>query len=214
LVMGECIPMTFVGIDVGGRRKGFHAAALRQGAFIDVTKSQDPDVIVQWCLGRHACVVAVDAPCRWSRSGSSRRAEREMKLNGRIVQCFKTPTRERACSQGTGFYGWVLNGERLYQRLLSHYLLFDGSQQAGMVVLETFPHAVACALKGGASDVRHKLQERRRTLRDRGYDDRRLSNIDFVDAALCSLTAEAYSNGSWQCFGDEEEGFIVIPDEK
>jgi hypothetical protein len=49
-------------------------------------------------------------------------------------------------------------------------------------------------------------------LREEGYDDGPLANIDFVDAALCALTAERFLLGRTTSFGDQEEGFIVVSD--
>ena len=202
--------MTVVGIDVGGERKGFHAVALRDGLFVATNKSTDPFTIVDWCLDNAARIVAVDAPCSWSHAGLSRRAERELRMNGQIIQCFRTPARERA--QRIRFYDWMLNGERLYQQLESHYSLFDGVRRDGPVVLETFPHAVVCALAKRVVPAKNKVAVRRRALRERGCDISGLKNIDFVDAALCALTAEAFLKDQWQCFGDRKEGFIVVPD--
>jgi predicted nuclease with RNAse H fold len=201
--------MTVVGIDVGGERKGFHAVALRDGLFVATHKSTDPSTVVDWCIDHTARIVAVDAPCTWSQAGSSRRAERELNMNGQVIQCFKTPTRERA--QGIGFYGWVFNGESLYQRLAPHYMLFDGMRGDDPVVLETFPHAVACALNGRVVAAKPKAKIRRKALRDRSYDISMLKNIDYVDAALCALTAEAFLKDRCQRFGDKQEGFIVVP---
>ena len=200
-----------MGIDVGGERKGFHAVALRDGLFVAMHKSTNPSTIVDWCLDNTASIVAVDAPCTWSQAGLSRKAERELNMNKQVIQCFKTPMRERVYRQGTGFYDWVFNGERLYQRLKLHYVLFDGKRRDGLVVLETFPHAVVCALAKKVVPAKNKLAVRRKALLDRGYNISRLLNIDFVDAALCALTAEAFLNDRWQCFGDKQEGFIVVP---
>jgi len=58
---------------------------------------------------------------------------------------------------------------------------------------------------------RPKAQTRRRTLREQGYDDTSLRNIDYVDAALCALTAEKFLRGKTISFGDQAEGFIVVP---
>jgi predicted RNase H-like nuclease len=70
---------------------------------------------------------------------------------------------------------------------------------------------VVCALAKKVVTAKNKLAIRRKALRDRGYDISRLQNIDFVDAALCALTAEAFLKDRWQCFGDKQEGFIVVP---
>ena len=84
---------TVVGIDVGGDRKGFHAVALRSGAFVATLADRDPTVIARWCQQQNATVVAVDAPCGWSAGGSSRLAERSLAIGAHKIHCFATPTR-------------------------------------------------------------------------------------------------------------------------
>jgi predicted nuclease with RNAse H fold len=112
---------------------------------------------------------------------------------------------------GHAFYDWVFNGEKLYQSLLPHYQLFDDTDQRGRIVIETFPHAVVCALAGRVVPARPKATTRRRMLREQGYDDQPLKNIDFVDAALCAHTAQQFLLGRTCWFGDNAEGFIVVP---
>ena len=207
---------TVVGIDIGGLVKGFHAVVLRDKAFEYKKTSTDPALIAAWCHDHAATVVAVDSPCGWSHSpnGSSRQAEREMKINGKQLYCFSTPTLKRAQNNMKGFYNWVFNGQRLYRELVNYYPLFKGLQEKGAACIETFPHAVASAISGQVLSAKHKVQERRKVLRDEGYDISILSNIDFVDAALCAIAAESFRKGneSYQCFGNPEEGFIVVPD--
>ncbi|MFA6902545.1 MAG: DUF429 domain-containing protein [Gallionellaceae bacterium] len=202
---------TVVGIDVGGTRKGFHAVALRDNTF-ERTSDPDPAVIVEWCLTQNATVVAVDAPCVWSREGSSRKAERDLRLFGEKLHCFATPRRERAKTNKKGFYGWVFNGERLYQQLQKHYPLFIGQRDYKAVCIETFPHAVTCALARQVVSAKHKAKVRREVLQSCGYDVGNLPNIDYVDAALCALAADAFHNNIFQYFGDSEEGFIIVPE--
>ena len=58
----------------------------------------------------------------------------------------------------------------------------------------------------------HPKRETRRTaLRKPGYEVSMLSNVDFVDAALCAVTAAAFAQGSYRLFGERNEGFIVVP---
>lgn len=199
-----------VGIDVGGERKGFHAVALRNGVFEKAT-SIKPAEIVRWCLEWKANIVAVDAPCGWSQSTSSRLAERDLKLAGKKIHCFATPTRAHALAHKKGFYDWVFNGETLYRLLAPHYPLFDGRLQKGPICFETFPHAIVCALAAKVVSAKPKTSERRKVLRGRGYDDSLLSNIDFIDAALCAVTAEEFRKGRTIQFGTRDEGFIVMP---
>jgi len=198
---------TVVGIDVGGERKGFHIVALFDGHFVDIKADTNPSVIVDWCSHHKARVVAVDAPCQWSQSGSSRLVERE--LGGKGIHCFATPTEEKA--RFRDFYKWVFNGQRLYQLLAHNYRLFDGKHLKEQMCIETFPHAVVCAMAGKVVPAKPKSSRRREALRMRGYDVDGLPNIDFVDAALCAVTAEEFRNNHYTHCGNCAEGFIVVP---
>lgn len=199
---------TVVGVDVGGLGKGFHAVALTNGRFTP-QHFKEANEVCQWILEVKATIIAIDAPCRWAASGKSRLAERELAIHGKPIQCFKTPARTSAV--GNPFYGWVFNGETLYELLSASYDLFNGSQRTGTIVLETFPHAVACALAGSVIPASPKGLVRRHWLSKQGFDVGPLTNIDFVDAALCALTARQFHLGLTTAFGDSREGFIVIP---
>jgi predicted nuclease with RNAse H fold len=199
---------TVVGIDVGGERKGFHAVALQKRKFFDKITDPDSNTVVKWCHSHLAKVVAVDAPCRWSNSGSSRLAERELAREG--IHCFFTPTRDTA--QNRGFYEWVFNGERLFDTLESHdYPLFQGGGQGGPACIETFPHAVVWIMSSRSASDKRKGASRRELLRGAAYDVGILSNVDFVDAALCAVVADAFCTGKYALLGDRREGFIILP---
>ncbi len=45
----------------------------------------------------------------------------------------------------------------------------------------------------------------------RAFDTSDLTNIDTVDAALCALTARYFLSGNVKTYGDDVEGFFVIP---
>ena len=197
-----------VGIDVGGPRKGFHAVALRDGVYLDKFASPDPPALATWCIQVGARAVAIDAPCRWSRTGRARPAERALAAEG--IHAFATPSLEAA--EGRDFYRWMLNGAALYRVIEAHFRLFDGGNAAtGPVCCETFPQAVACALAGKVVSARGKGVVRRALLREAGIATAPLANIDLVDAALCALAAQALLAGRFKTYGDVGEGFIVVP---
>ena len=56
-----------------------------------------------------------------------------------------------------------------------------------------------------------KVPNRRKALIDRGYDLTLLTNIDFIDAALCAVAAREFRQGRFALFGRKDEGFIVLP---
>lgn len=206
--MGRTINTTVVGIDVGGERKGFHAVLFKDGKFLDKTTNQNPASIVAWCLDHKASTIAVDAPCRWSKSGSSRLAERELSKQG--IWCFSSPTKQKALQRD--FYKWMLSSEKLYECLESHqFPRFDGEQTGGLMCIETFPQAILWAMAGCVVPAKSKAKMRRKALRNKGYNISILSNIDFIDAALCAIAADKFRKNNYQSFGNREEGFIIVP---
>lgn len=199
--------LTVVGIDVGGTRKGFHAVALRDGAFMEGSHRTTPSDIREWCRDVDADIVAVDAPCRWSATGRARPAERELAREG--IFAYATPT--RGVAEAKSFYQWMLNGAALYRLLQNEYKLFDGRKANERICLETFPQAAACALAGRVLPAKQKGIDRREVLRRAGIDTSRLTNIDYVDAALCAVVAESVRQGRYATYGDAQGGFIVVP---
>jgi hypothetical protein len=124
-----------VGIDVGGARKGFHAVGLTAGAYAGQHATGDAGELAHWCRSVvRASVIAIDAPCRWSTDGRPRPCERELMARG--IRCFASPTRQKALEHPTNYFGWMLQGEALYQALegggpqeaypLVHYLPHSG----------------------------------------------------------------------------------------
>ncbi len=202
---------TTVGIDVGGPRKGFHAVALTGGAYAAQLATSDAEAFAQWCRSEvQASVIAIDAPCRWSRNGRARPCERELRQQGII--CFASPTRQAAVAHPTGYYDWMLQGEALYQALEASHPLIAHLPMDGPGCFETFPHAITWHLRGGQAQASRKRTQRRELLQHAGIDLAPLTNIDWIDAALCALTAHHASSGS-ACvhYGEPETGWIVVP---
>jgi hypothetical protein len=103
-------------------------------------------------------------------------------------------------------YRWLLNGAALYRIIEMHYMLFDGiNTTSRKVCFESFPQAVACALKGEIVSAKRKNDNRRRLLRETGIDTSLLTNIDLEDASLCALTAHRFLIGNFKTYGDREE---------
>jgi predicted nuclease with RNAse H fold len=205
-----------VGIDVGGARKGFHAVALSGGAYASQLTTRDVLDLSHWCRSVvGARVIAIDAPCRWSTGGRPRPCEWE--LMGRGIRCFATPTRQRAVEHPTNYFGWMLQGEALYQALENGaqeqaYPLVRSLPPSGPCCFETFPHAITWHLCGGEAQAAQKRTQRRELLQQAGIDLAALTSIDLIDAALCALTAHVVATGG-ECvsYGEPESGLIVVP---
>jgi len=201
-----------VGIDVGGERKGFHAVALTGGSYSSHLSTKSVPELARWCRETvRPRVIAVDAPCGWSKDGHSRPAERELMQQG--IWCFSTPTREKAVGHRTNHFGWMLRGEALFDALRAGLPLCRELPAAGWkCCFETYPHAITWHLRGGNADASQKRHQRRALLEQAGIDLTELTNIDLVDAALCALTAYHAASGE-ECvsFGEPNTGLIIVP---
>lgn len=204
-------PLIVAGVDVGGKRKGFHAVALRDGEHLDQMTSRDAAQVAAWCREVSACFIGVDAPCRWSADGRARPAERE--LMKEKIWCFSTPTQAVAEAHPKGHYDWMLAGAELFEHLEPDSPLFSGGaiNPAGAACFETFPHAVTCALRGTIVSAKNKRKDRTALLEKAGIKLPLRSSIDTIDAALCALVAEKFADNSIKSYGDPESGFIVLP---
>ncbi len=198
-----------VGVDVGGRKKGFHAVALHDGQFFDKLHSCTAEAVVAWCRDMDASAVGVDAPCAWSLTGTRRPCERELAAIG--VQAFATPS--VATGQCHPFYAWMVNGAELFRLLAKDYALYNGRESLPNrpLCFETFPHAIACALAGETLLAKDKRVDRPGLLTRAGIATDHLRNIDEVDAALCAVASHRLLTGHITDYGDGVEGFIVVP---
>jgi predicted nuclease with RNAse H fold len=210
----ESVP-TVIGIDVGGRLKGFHAVALTGGAYAGQLAASEVQELAHWCrsvIG--AELIAIDAPCRWSSDGRARPCERE--LNAAGIRCFASPTRQAALSHPSNYYGWMLQGEALYRELEVRHPLLSGLPAPGLrasapACFETFPHAITWQLRGGNAEARQKRLQRRDLLEQAGIDTAALTSIDWIDAALCALAAHHLGSGRpCRAYGEPASGLIVV----
>ena len=203
-----------VGIDVGGSRKGFHAVAISGGDYASHLATKDVEELAHWCLNVvRARGIAVDAPCRWSKDGRARPAERQ--LMAKRIWCFSTPTRQQALVHPRNHYGWMLQGEALFKALESNYTLCGAlaAVDEKPFCLETFPHAISWHLSQGHATASHKRRQREELLKRAGVDTTHLTNIDLIDAALCAHVAYLVAVGS-ACvtYGEVETGLIIVPE--
>ena len=202
----------FAGIDVGGKKKGFHLVGLSEYGSLQSRHVLTPEdaalAVKSW--GVH--VVAVDAPMSWAAVGRSRVSEQKLEFFG--IHCFKTPC--ESVARDRPFYDWVRNGLALYDVLGQHEYRrpkeLPKADKGSLRMIETFPHAVARRLSVSESTGRSKVRFRRQVLREYGIDESQLRNIDFVDAALCALLARIYleqGESATESPGDIEEGMFI-----
>ncbi len=202
--------MIAVGVDVAEAKKGLDVVAI----------GSDRRIVASW--GRLSLedvaalvndeirpqIVCVDSPSGWSKSGSSRQAERE--LAKMRISSFATG----ADPGDHSFYRWMRVGFALFAAIADRYPLFEGDEPSGRAA-EVFPHASSVLLAGRAkTQSETKVQFRRKVLRSRGIDESALPSIDRVDAALAALTGLLALEKKWTWVGDPLEGVILLPKQR
>lgn len=172
----------WAGVDVGGERKGFHAALLRPDGRVECHESRDPRGLARWLFGDGAPrVVAVDSPCTAAPTGATRRACEQQFADRRVCGIRWTPDQATLGDSLRGYYGWVNNGQRLYRALA------DVATSLGSVIVECFPTATLTRI-GGPRGGRPRAAWSRDHLQRWGLLDGR-SNQDQRDALVAAVTA-------------------------
>jgi len=122
--------MRWAGVDVGGRRKGFHAVVVDTRELVagpvQLRSARDTTA---WLLERGVDLVAVDSPIEPAPEGRSSRAE-ERDLCRAVCGIRYTPDRAGLRSN-PAFYEWIEHGFELY----------DALRAAGLACVECFPTA-------------------------------------------------------------------------
>jgi predicted nuclease with RNAse H fold len=183
----------WAGIDVGGRRKGFHLALVDAQRLVEgPVPIATPDDAAEWVAAHGACLTAVDSPRRAAPAGQrSRPCERGFS----VCRLRYTPDREALVAHPT-YYEWVLHGFALYRALA----------RRGLDVIECFPTA-SWTVWGKPRQHRSRAAWSEATLRGLGLAGvpARL-NQDERDAIGAALTARSYDPACGCALDD-----IVIP---
>ena len=92
-------------------------------------------------------------------------------------------------ANGSCYYGWMLQGEALFQNLEPSHPLLTALPITGPGCFETFPHAITLHLRGGHATAANKRAQGSELLEQAGIDLASLTSIDRIDAAMCALAA-------------------------
>lgn len=115
-------------------------------------------------------------------------------------------------ANGSCYYGWMLQGEALFQDLEPSHPLLTALPITGPGCIETFPHAITWDLRGDHAKAANKRAERSEMLEQAGIDLASLTSIDQIDAALCALAADhAAVERACHAYGKTHSGWIVVP---
>jgi predicted nuclease with RNAse H fold len=182
-----------MGVDVGGRRKGFDVALVEDRRLTELRQRQSVDDVVAWAVSSEPSVIAIDSPRSCAAPGCTYRPE-EKELREAVCGIRWTPPSVKL--EGNPYYQWIVEGLRLY----------DGLRDHPARVIECFPTA-SWTRWHGARNGRSRsawTREALAALELRGVPAR--TNQDMRDAIAAALTARDYERGRFQPFGE-----IVVP---
>ena len=187
------MPSSWIGVDVGGARKGFDAAVIDDQRLIGLHDHLDVVGVLDVVTRYEPAVIAIDSPRCFAPDGKSAR-DGERQLRREICGIRWTPDEARAVGD---YYAWVHEGLRLYQAL---------EARAWREVIEVFPTA-SWTRWLGARGKRRRAAWTTDGLAALPIDELpRRSNQDQRDAIAAALTARQHTEGA-----TEELGELVVP---
>jgi predicted nuclease with RNAse H fold len=189
----------YAGIDVGGRRKGFHAAAVVATEVVaGPQRLANVEAVLQWLDALRPSVVALDSPMTCAPPGESSRAG-ERALMKEVCGIRWTPDETKL--EGNPYYEWIVCGRELYEALGRE------RPRTGWEVIEVFPTASWTVWAGPRGSLRRArwTREALESMALKGLPKRRL-NQDDRDALAAAMTAQLDAHGKSRSFGE-----IVVP---
>jgi predicted nuclease with RNAse H fold len=182
----------WAGVDVGGRRKGFHVAVVDARLHTSLHRAGD----VERCLEhvRRSAVVGVDAPPGWAEPGASSRAGERAFARARVCGIRFTPDEGTAARRVDRYYEWVEQGIALWAAL----------RDSGLRAVEVFPTASWTRWLGGRAALSRAAWSRaglaQLAASVGGLDGVR--DQDTRDAVAAALTARQWdvAPASVECF--------------
>jgi predicted nuclease with RNAse H fold len=183
----------WLGIDVGGQRKGFDAAVVNEGRLLSLAGRLDKHDVVRLVRDRAPTLIAIDSPRCWAPEGKTARAG-ELELNRRVCGIRWTP--DQASGATGDYYAWIRGGLTLYEAL----------GPLGIPLAEVFPTASWTRWSGprGPATRARWSREALASLGLEGIPKR--TNQDQRDAIAAAVTARAHTAKRTETFGE-----IIVP---
>jgi predicted nuclease with RNAse H fold len=183
----------WLGIDVGGQRKGFDAAIVDEHSLLTHANRLTTDDVVRLVVSLTPELVGIDSPVCWAPDGQTTRAG-ERALNNAVCGIRWTPDRQAGASGA--YYAWIREGLTLYEAL--------GAR--GIPAVEVFPTA-SWTRWSGPRGAASRAQWSRDALATLGLKDVPVrTNQDQRDAIAAAVTARQHAAGRTESFGE-----IVVP---
>jgi predicted nuclease with RNAse H fold len=182
-----------IGVDVGGRRKGFDLALLDDRQVALLLGGLDREAVLQLVSMHRPALVAVDSPRSCAPEGHSTR-ECERELNTSVCGIRWTPDKKRV--DADPYFAWIVEGLALHAALAV----------ADVPVIEVFPTASWTRWHGPRGPLTRAEWTRQGLARLCLTRVPERTNQDQRDAIAAAMTAQQHTRGLTQ-----EIGEIVVP---
>ncbi len=183
----------WVGVDVGGKRKGFDVAVIDDRRVLALQGHLTCRQVVDLVSEHRPAVIAIDSPCCCAPEGQTAR-DGELQLAKAICGIRWTPDARHVYA--SAYYTWILEGLALFDALAAH----------GVEVIEVFPTA-SWTRWHGKRGPRTRAAWTRQGLAALGLDSvPARTNQDQRDAIAAAVTARQHSLALTETMGD-----IVVP---
>jgi predicted nuclease with RNAse H fold len=183
----------WVGVDVGGKRKGFDVAVIDDHQVLALQSRLTCRQVVDIVIADRPAVVAIDSPRSCALEGQTAR-DGELQLAKSICGIRWTPDHRRI--HASAYYAWILEGRALFDALAAH----------GVEVIEVFPTASWTRWHGKRGPRTRAAWTRQglAALALEGVPAR--TNQDQRDAIAAAMTGRQHSLAVTETIGD-----IVVP---
>jgi predicted nuclease with RNAse H fold len=183
----------WIGVDVGGKRKGFDVAVIDDRRVLALGNRLRCQQVIDLVMAHQPIVVAVDSPRSWAPDGQTAR-QGELQLAKSICRIRWTPDEKHG--RTSPYYAWILEGRAL----------FDALAERGAEVIEVFPTA-SWTRWFGKRGPRTRSAWSRQGLTALGLEGvPARSNQDQRDAIAAAMTARLHTLALTETMGD-----IVVP---
>ena len=183
----------WIGVDVGGQRKGFDAAVIDERRLLALQGHLTCQQVVDLVMANEPRVAAIDSPRSCAPEGQAARDD-ELQLARSICGIRWTPDVNQV--RASAYYAWVIEGLALFDALVS----------SGIEVIEVFPTA-SWTRWHGRRGSRTRSAWTRQGLAALGLEGvPARTNQDQRDAIAAAMTARQHTLAMTETIGE-----IVVP---
>jgi predicted nuclease with RNAse H fold len=183
----------WLGVDVGGKRKGFDVALIDDRRVLALAGRLDREAVIKLVERDRPTVVAIDSPRCCAPAGKTTRCG-ERQLAKSICGIRWTPDERQV--HASAYYAWIVEGLLLFKALAAH----------DVEVIEVFPTA-SWTRWHGKRGARTRSVWSRQALATLGLECvSTRTNQDQRDAIAAAVTARQHTHGMTETMGE-----IVVP---